>query len=147
MSARNSTLPVSVCTGTAVEVAGHSTRTVFEREVLPIMNQQEELWPAHVRTYEAFELYAGLVQSRAFHMLQENWITGSAQEGKNNNAEKCSPPQSTDFSKSTLVSCCIPTCIRHAPPLQSHCPCCMFAQCELSVPRSGRYGAVHDSSN
>lgn len=45
------------------------------------MQQQEKLWPGEVQTYEAFELYAGLVQSRAFHMLQENWITGSAQEG------------------------------------------------------------------
>lgn len=45
------------------------------------MQQQEQLWPAGVQTYEAFELYAGLVQSRAFHMLSENWLTGLAQEG------------------------------------------------------------------
>lgn len=45
------------------------------------MQQAGELWPAEVQTFEAFELHAGLVQSRAFHMLQENWITGSAQEG------------------------------------------------------------------
>lgn len=45
------------------------------------MYQQEQLWPADVQTYEAFELYAGLVQSRAFHMLSENWLTGLAQEG------------------------------------------------------------------
>ena len=68
-------------TGTAIEIAGDSTKTVFEREVLPIMQQQEALWPADVQTYEAFELYAGLVQSRAFHMLSENWLTGLAQEG------------------------------------------------------------------
>ena len=68
-------------TGTAIEIAGDSTKTVFEREVLPIMQQQEQLWPADVQTYEAFELYAGLVQSRAFHMLSENWLTGLAQEG------------------------------------------------------------------
>lgn len=55
--------------------------TVFEREVVPIMQQQQQLWPADVQTYEAFELYAGLVQSRAFHMLSENWLTGLAQEG------------------------------------------------------------------
>lgn len=67
--------------GTAIEIAGDSTRTVFEREVLPIMQQATDIWSAEVQTYEAFELYAGLVQSRAFHMLQENWITGSAQEG------------------------------------------------------------------
>ncbi len=67
--------------GTAIEIAGDSTQTVFEREVLPIMQQQEELWPAEVQTYDAFELHAGLVQSRAFHMLTENWITGFAQEG------------------------------------------------------------------
>lgn len=68
-------------TGTAIEIAGDSTRTVFEREVLPVMQQQQQLWPADVQTYEAFELYAGLVQSRAFHMLSENWLTGLAQEG------------------------------------------------------------------
>jgi hypothetical protein len=45
------------------------------------MQQATDIWPAEVQTYEAFELHAGLVQSRAFHMLQENWITGSAQEG------------------------------------------------------------------
>ncbi|KAL3141212.1 hypothetical protein ABBQ38_003551 [Trebouxia sp. C0009 RCD-2024] len=67
--------------GTAIEIAGDSTRTVFGREVLPIMQQQQQLWPPDVQTYEAFELYAGLVQSRAFHMLSENWLTGLAQEG------------------------------------------------------------------
>lgn len=45
------------------------------------MQQQTDLWPPDVQTLEAFEHYAGLVQSRAFHMLTENWITGSAQEG------------------------------------------------------------------
>lgn len=71
-----------ICVGTAIEIAGDSTKTVFEREVLPIMQQQQQqLWPADVQTYDAFELYAGLVQSRAFHMLSENWLTGLAQEG------------------------------------------------------------------
>ncbi len=70
------------CAGTAIEIAGDSTRTVFEREVSPIMQQATHIWPAEVHTYEAFQLHAGLVQSRAFHMLQENWITGSAQEGE-----------------------------------------------------------------
>ena len=69
------------CAGTAIEIAGDSTRTVFEREVSPIMQQATHIWPAEAQTYEVFELHAGLVQSRAFHMLQENWITGSAQEG------------------------------------------------------------------
>ena len=45
------------------------------------MQQQPQLWPADVQSFTAFELYAGLVQSRAFHMLAENWITGSAKEG------------------------------------------------------------------
>jgi len=72
----------TTCAGTAIEIAGDSTRTVFEREVSPIMQQATHIWPAEVQTYEAFELHAGLVQSRAFHMLQENWITGSAQEGE-----------------------------------------------------------------
>ena len=69
------------CTGTAIEIAGDSTKTVFQREVLPIMQQQQQLWPDDVQTYESFELYAGLVQSRAFHMLSENWLTGLAHEG------------------------------------------------------------------
>ena len=71
----------NLAAGTAIEIGGDSTQTVYEREVLPIMQQQTDLWPADVRTLEAFEHYAGLVQSRAFHMLTENWITGSAQEG------------------------------------------------------------------
>ena len=75
------TMDQCASTGTAIEIAGDSTKAVFEREVLPIMQQQEQLWPADVQTYEAFELYAGLVQSRAFHMLSENWLTGLAQEG------------------------------------------------------------------
>ena len=45
------------------------------------MQEQSQLWPEDVQTYAAFEHYAGLVQSRAFHMLTENWITGAAQEG------------------------------------------------------------------
>ena len=69
------------CAGSAIEIGADSTQTVFQREVLPIMQEKPELWPAEVQTYEAFEHYAGLVQSRAFHMLTENWITGSAQEG------------------------------------------------------------------
>ena len=45
------------------------------------MQQRQDLWPEDVQSLDSFETYAGLVQSRAFHMLTENWITGSAQEG------------------------------------------------------------------
>ena len=78
----------NLAAGTAIEIGGDSTQTVYEREVLPIMQQQADLWPADVQTLEAFEHYAGLVQSRAFHMLTENWITGSAQEGMSS-TNKC----------------------------------------------------------
>lgn len=101
--------PTASVAGTAIEIGGDSTATVFQRELLPLMQAKQDLWPASVQTLEAFELYAGLVQSRAFHMLAENWITGSAQEGAVHQrldmcAKTCCSAATADCSLCCLVA-------------------------------------------
>ena len=45
------------------------------------MAGRPDLWPASVASLEQFLRVAGLVQSRAFHMEAENWVTGTRQVG------------------------------------------------------------------
>lgn len=48
----------------------------------PVLEQRHDLWPPASCDFEAFVYAAGMVQSRAFHMKKENWITGEAVEGE-----------------------------------------------------------------
>lgn len=68
--------------GTSIEREGSPAQSVFQLEALPAMQAQPALWPPSVQGYAAFERMAGLVQSRTFHMLRQNWVTGAASEGR-----------------------------------------------------------------
>ena len=48
-----------------------------------MLDARPELWGPgeRWRSYEAFVRAAGLVQSRSFHVNEENWITGLTTEG------------------------------------------------------------------
>lgn len=67
--------------GTAIEVKDEETETIFQREVLPRMLKFPKRWPPPYNTFDQFCRVASLVQSRAFHMVEENWVTGSIREG------------------------------------------------------------------
>jgi hypothetical protein len=49
--------------------------------VNPIMQQRRKLWPPKACSFKAYLHAAGMVQSRAFHLQQDNWVTGESIEG------------------------------------------------------------------
>eukprot|EP00775_Hariotina_reticulata_P004804 gene4805-5052_t len=53
---------------------------VFQRDILPLLQEQPDLFPPSCLTYEHFRRAADLVQTRAFHMKADNWVTGTSQE-------------------------------------------------------------------
>lgn len=67
--------------GTGAESAGPSAAELHDQQVLPVLLAHPELWPEHVRTLDVFMHAAGMVQSRTFHMREENWLTASTTEG------------------------------------------------------------------
>ena len=69
---------ISACAGT---MAADDTppQPVYVREILPRVTARPDLWPASTNGYEAFLRAASAVQSRAFHMVAENWVTGAKQ--------------------------------------------------------------------
>ena len=72
----------TVCPGTSIEGCGKaSAKREFQGKAKPVMQRRRDLWPAKTCGFTAFLYAAGLVQSRAFHMQQQNWITGEAAEG------------------------------------------------------------------
>lgn len=42
------------------------------------MSARPDLWPAPWDSLSSFARVAGIVQSRAFHMEEQNWVTGSS---------------------------------------------------------------------
>ncbi|KAG1673647.1 hypothetical protein FOA52_013311 [Chlamydomonas sp. UWO 241] len=66
--------------GTTIEDST-SPSDVYERDVKPRLLARPDLWPAPHATLEEFLRVAGLVQSRAFHMESENWVTGTRTSG------------------------------------------------------------------
>ncbi|KAK9793181.1 hypothetical protein WJX73_007995 [Symbiochloris irregularis] len=68
--------------GTGAESVGPSAAQLHADQVLPVLKAHPGLWPDHVRTLEAFKHAAGMVQSRTFHMREENWLTNSTSEGE-----------------------------------------------------------------
>ncbi|GAX73425.1 hypothetical protein CEUSTIGMA_g877.t1 [Chlamydomonas eustigma] len=54
---------------------------IFKREVVPRISARPDLWPQSHATLKMFLRVVGLVQSRAFHLEAENWITGTKKEG------------------------------------------------------------------
>ncbi len=67
--------------GTTLEslTTEESAEKVFQREIVPRMLATPELFPAPYNTLKQFLRVAGLVQSRAFHLEAQNWVTGSHQ--------------------------------------------------------------------
>lgn len=70
---------ISFVTGTAIDDEGREqTQAFFAREALPVISARPDLWPAPWNSVSRFAQVAGVVQSRAFHMEESNWVTGSA---------------------------------------------------------------------
>ncbi|KAG2432473.1 hypothetical protein HXX76_008818 [Chlamydomonas incerta] len=77
--------------GTALEEQGPDPAAdAFERHVAPIVAARRDLWPAQQGKGEGeaagdlalFLRAAGLVQSRAFHLEAENWVSGAKEISK-----------------------------------------------------------------
>lgn len=68
-------------TGTSIEFKGRETQAVFDEEVVPVISKQPDLWPPAYASFDHFKRAADLVQTRAFHMMAENWVTGVTQVG------------------------------------------------------------------
>ena len=71
--------PFSLHTGTSLEDSGDMATDVYDRHVAPIVAARPDLWPPAACSREAFVRVTGLVQSRAFHLEAENWITGTTE--------------------------------------------------------------------
>ena len=74
----------STCAGTSqLSVEGRPCAVgLSSSEALPAScKARPALWPPPVQAYPTFQRMAGLVQSRSFHMLKQNWVTGAASEG------------------------------------------------------------------
>ncbi|MEW5304249.1 MAG: hypothetical protein WDW36_006873 [Sanguina aurantia] len=70
--------------GTAIDDEGREqTQAFFAREALPVISARPDLWPAPWNSVSRFGQVAGVAQSRAFHMEESNWVTGSAKESSN----------------------------------------------------------------
>lgn len=68
--------------GTAIDDEGREqTQAFFAREALPVISARPDLWPAPWNSVSRFGQVAGVAQSRAFHMEESNWVTGSAKVG------------------------------------------------------------------
>jgi hypothetical protein len=52
---------------------------VFQTQVVPVLKDKPELFPPPYNSYEHFRRAVDLTQTRAFHMVQENWVTGAAE--------------------------------------------------------------------
>jgi hypothetical protein len=66
--------------GTSLESSGRSIQEIFESDIAPkLQAAPAELFPAGAISYEAFRRAADMVQTRAFHMKADNWLTGASQ--------------------------------------------------------------------
>ena len=54
---------------------------VFRKQILPIVRQRPDLWPGEWGDLERFIWAAGNVQTRAFHLQKENFVTGESTSG------------------------------------------------------------------
>ncbi len=52
---------------------------MYGRHVAPIAAARRDLWPEAGASLDTFLAAAGLVQSRAFHLEAENWVSGVTQ--------------------------------------------------------------------
>jgi hypothetical protein len=54
---------------------------VHAREVSPLCASRPDVWPPAACGAAAFEWAMGMVQSRAFHLVADNWLTRAREEG------------------------------------------------------------------
>lgn len=59
-----------------------SAASVFQREVQPLLARHPGVWPPECCGADSFEWACGMVQSRAFHLATENWVTMAKSEGE-----------------------------------------------------------------
>lgn len=48
----------------------------------PVLRAKPEAWQGEWTSFEAFQRVCGVVQSRTFHLQEDNWLTGTSIEGK-----------------------------------------------------------------
>jgi hypothetical protein len=66
--------------GTSLESSGRSIKDIFESDIAPQLQAAPSgLFPAGSTSYGAFRRAADMVQTRAFHMKADNWLTGASQ--------------------------------------------------------------------
>ena len=66
--------------GTTAELAPSAGKQLH-KALRPLLKGSQSLWPTAVQSYAAFCKAAEWVQSRAFHINAQNWVTGSQTEG------------------------------------------------------------------
>ena len=100
MSEENSHDSLSI-SGTAVEAeAMADIRNTFDKIVQPVLSGKPDAWQGEWATFEKFQLIAGLVQSRTFHLEENNWLTGATSQGISQNTDE---KHCRDFKAQVLV--------------------------------------------
>ncbi|GBF94957.1 hypothetical protein Rsub_07458 [Raphidocelis subcapitata] len=66
--------------GTSLEDKGRDAQSVFASDIAPMLAARPDLWPPAKAGYAEFQRAAEMVQTRAFHMKEENWVTGAVTE-------------------------------------------------------------------
>ena len=49
----------------------------FDNQLLPLMKRHPDLWPSEICGIDRMISAAAMIQSRVFHMKEENWITNT----------------------------------------------------------------------
>ena len=78
---RGNPLPTRPLVPADLEGSKESAASVFEREVAPLLAAHPSVWPPAACGAAAFGWACGMVGSRAFHLVKENWITAAKSEG------------------------------------------------------------------
>lgn len=87
---------------------GRSTRSLYESQVAPRLAAAPALFPPAACGFDAFARAADMVQTRAFHMRSDNWLTGASQVG---GVVLCGGP------RSRLAAVMAPALVMHVPEL------------------------------
>ena len=68
--------------GTAIEAeALADIKDTFDKIVQPVLSGKSDAWSGEWASFEKFQLMSGLVQSRTFHLEENNWLTGATSQG------------------------------------------------------------------
>ena len=71
--------------------AATDIQATFHSIVHPIIRSRPELWKDEWATFQMFQRVCGVVQSRTFHLQEDNWLTGASTEGKPGSCTRCKP--------------------------------------------------------